>query len=201
MAPRNFRISQASFLCVLVALIPYMRANPTVACDPASNSLFDLGTTTVTCTATDDAGNDATATFTVTVNLDTPPPPDTDLTGTFGRPLGDAVPALVGHAGRTIPLKLDVRDGSTLETAADIGAPTLYAARLAGCAVDAPAQSETPAGTFDWSNGTWQMNLDTSGLGSGCVRLTASSGGDVITTAVVQLVPDTATPARAKGKK
>ena len=48
----------------------------------------------------------------VTVTLDTPPPPTSDLTGAFGRPLGDAVPALVGHAGRTIPLKLDVRDGT-----------------------------------------------------------------------------------------
>ncbi len=45
------------------------------------------------------------------------------------------------------------------------------------------------------------MNLDTSGLGSGCVRLTASSGDDVVATAVVQLVPDEATPAKAKNRK
>ncbi len=81
-------------------------ASPSVSCDPASGSLFGLGTSTVTCTATDDSGNDSSATFTVTVNLDTPPPPTSDLTGAFGRPLGDAFPALVGHAGRTIPLKL-----------------------------------------------------------------------------------------------
>jgi hypothetical protein len=108
---------------------------------------------------------------------------------------------LVGRAGRTIPLKLEVFDGTTPQTPATIDAPTLAATRLAACEVDAAAGATTPAGMFDWANGTWQMNLDTSGLGSGCVRLTASSGDDVITTAVVQLVPDTATPARAKGKK
>jgi len=42
-------------------------ANPSVTCDPASGSEFPLGTTTVTCTATDDAGNIGMATFSVTV--------------------------------------------------------------------------------------------------------------------------------------
>lgn len=41
--------------------------NPQVACDPASGSTFPIGETTVTCTATDSAGNTATATFKVTV--------------------------------------------------------------------------------------------------------------------------------------
>jgi hypothetical protein len=41
---------------------------PTVSCSPASGSTFDLGPTTVTCTATDAAGNTSTSTFTVTVN-------------------------------------------------------------------------------------------------------------------------------------
>ena len=39
----------------------------TVACTPASGSFFPLGTTTVTCTATDAGGNTATCTFDVTV--------------------------------------------------------------------------------------------------------------------------------------
>lgn len=39
----------------------------TTACIPASGSTFPLGTTTVTCTATDTAGNTATCSFTVTV--------------------------------------------------------------------------------------------------------------------------------------
>jgi hypothetical protein len=39
-------------------------------CSPASGALFRVGTTTVTCTATDVAGNTADASFTVTVNPD-----------------------------------------------------------------------------------------------------------------------------------
>ena len=40
----------------------------TPTCSPQSGSLFQIGTTTVTCTATDSAGNVATNSFTVTVN-------------------------------------------------------------------------------------------------------------------------------------
>jgi HYR domain len=42
------------------------RARPTVACTPASGS-FPVGSTTVTCTATDQSGNVATGTFVVHV--------------------------------------------------------------------------------------------------------------------------------------
>lgn len=49
-----------------------------VSCTPAAGTLFPVGNTTVTCTATDAAGNTATATFVVTVNPyiapDTTPP-------------------------------------------------------------------------------------------------------------------------------
>jgi len=41
--------------------------SPILTCSPSSGSLFPIGTTTVTCTATDNAGNTSTATFTVTV--------------------------------------------------------------------------------------------------------------------------------------
>ena len=44
-----------------------------VACAPASGSIFPLGTTTVSCSATDKAGNSATGTFTVTVQDKAPP--------------------------------------------------------------------------------------------------------------------------------
>lgn len=42
-------------------------ASPAVSCTPASGSVFAIGTTTVSCTATDTAGNTATASFVVTV--------------------------------------------------------------------------------------------------------------------------------------
>jgi hypothetical protein len=41
--------------------------DPTVSCDPPSDARFPFGTTTVTCTATDDSGNASFATFAVTV--------------------------------------------------------------------------------------------------------------------------------------
>jgi hypothetical protein len=40
---------------------------PTLQCTPATGTLFAIGTTTVTCRATDEAGNQATASFTVHV--------------------------------------------------------------------------------------------------------------------------------------
>lgn len=46
-----------------------------IACNPPSGSFFPVGTTTVTCTATDAASNSATCTFTVTV---TAPPRDAE---------------------------------------------------------------------------------------------------------------------------
>lgn len=45
----------------------------TPACTPASGANFPVGTTTVTCSATDAANNTATGTFTVTVTDTTPP--------------------------------------------------------------------------------------------------------------------------------
>ena len=46
---------------------------PTVTCDPPSGTVFDVGTTAVTCTATDAAGKTAQTTFNVTVEDTTPP--------------------------------------------------------------------------------------------------------------------------------
>jgi hypothetical protein len=51
------------------------QVDPTVpvTCTPTSGSSFPLGTTTVDCTATDDAGNTATGSFKITVQDRTPP--------------------------------------------------------------------------------------------------------------------------------
>ena len=56
--------------------------NRTVTAAPASGSTFPIGTTTVTFTASDAAGNTATATFRVTVTCNSgcnPPPPPTGM--------------------------------------------------------------------------------------------------------------------------
>ncbi len=55
----------------------------TVTCDPASGSFFDVGTTTVNCTAIDAAGNESVCSFAVIVNDTENPmiacPPDVQL--------------------------------------------------------------------------------------------------------------------------
>ena len=43
------------------------RSAPTVSCSKTSGSTFPIGTTTVTCTATDASGNTSSKSFTVTV--------------------------------------------------------------------------------------------------------------------------------------
>ncbi len=47
--------------------------HPAVTCAPASGSVFPLGLTTVTCTATDASGNSSSSSFTVSVRDTTPP--------------------------------------------------------------------------------------------------------------------------------
>ena len=78
--------------------------NPAVSCLPASGSTFPLGTTTVTCSATDTAGNTGSATFTITV-VDTTAPVITML-GTS--PLIIPVGGAYADAGATA---MDLVDG------------------------------------------------------------------------------------------
>ena len=70
----------------------------TVTCSRLSGSVFSLGTTTVTCTATDGVGNTATCTFTVTVV----PPPSTPGQVTASGSIRTA-------ASRFADFRLDVR--------------------------------------------------------------------------------------------
>ena len=70
--PDNITV-QAQFPDCLVAVTWRAKAEdecdprPSVTCNPPSGSFFGLGTTTVTCTATDRCGNSASCQFTVTV--------------------------------------------------------------------------------------------------------------------------------------
>jgi len=50
-----------------------------VGCSPVTASLFPIGTTTVTCTASDGVGNEASEEFTVTVTADETPPSFSDV--------------------------------------------------------------------------------------------------------------------------
>jgi hypothetical protein len=67
----------------------------TPSCNAPSDFVFPIGTTTVTCTATDKAGNTAKATFTVTVKDTTPP--DTAITAAV-----DGINRAVANGGSTL---------------------------------------------------------------------------------------------------
>jgi len=59
-----------------------------VTCTPPSGSTFPIGTTPVTCTASDSSGNTATETFNITVATTPPPPGNPDLTAEATGPDG-----------------------------------------------------------------------------------------------------------------
>ena len=166
---------------------------PTVGCTPPSGSAFDLGTTTVTCTATDATGNSSAATFDVTVTLAAP-----TLTGTWAKPLDAGVPALSGRAGRNIPLKL-TRDGCRPRAGPGRHRGPLAARPVArGLHDDVHGHRDAAAGQFAWSGGTWQLGLDTNGLGGGCMRLVARVDGETVATAIVELAADGPSTTKAK---
>ena len=84
-----------------------------VSCLPLSGSIFPLGATTVTCTATDKAGNTTSHAFTITV-VSTGGPviaPHGDVTAEATGPTG-------AHVAYTVPVTSDVVDGPGVATCA-----------------------------------------------------------------------------------
>jgi hypothetical protein len=99
---------------------------PVVSCVPASGSLFPIGTTTVTCTATDSVGNSSAATFDVTVD-DTVAPATTLVSGPSGTVTSsDASFTFSTNEASTFSCKLD--SGSY----ASCTSPTSYSGLAAG---------------------------------------------------------------------
>ncbi|GAA1644036.1 HYR domain-containing protein [Catellatospora bangladeshensis] len=80
----------------------------TPTCAPAAGSTFPLGTTEVTCTATDSAHNTATGTFTVTVADTTPPA----ITGTPADITTEATGPAGADVSFTPPTATDLVDGT-----------------------------------------------------------------------------------------
>lgn len=132
---------------------------PSVACAPAPGAWFPVGTTSVTCTATDASGNAASATFSMTVEL---------LAVVFDAPIGPSN-EIGANASRVIPVKVRVwRDGVELRS----GRPALIVASCSG-------SPTLRALDLDWQAdaGRWMGLLDTSGLGGICLRATVVAGG------------------------
>ena len=154
-------------------------SSPTVTCTPAAGSGFPVGTTVVTCTATDAGGNTASCSFKViraalAFTGFLPPIGGADATG--GSFLD---PVRTFKAGSTIPVKF---------TAACSGAPVLTGihrlqvikysdATTSDEPIDATAQgSATTGNQFRLADGQWLFNLDTkaTGMTKGIWQLSAT---------------------------
>jgi HYR domain len=93
-----------------VAALSVAALDVAVTCDPVSGSFFSVGTTTVTCTASDELGNDSVASFDVTVTDEEAPTiaevPD--------------VQATAAGAGGTVIVTYDLPAGSDVAGAASV---------------------------------------------------------------------------------
>jgi len=135
---------------------------PVVDCTPASGWTFPVGTTTVTCTATDASGNHSSATFDVTVEYVAPH----SASAIWLEPVAGGSVFEANH-GRNIPVKVSLFvDG--VERSSGQARLTL-----------------TPCGgreavmglSMIWGGGRWNAALDTSMLPGDCYTVAASIDG------------------------
>ena len=134
---------------------------PYVGCAPDSGSLFPVGTTNVTCTASDASGNDSSATFRVTVRYVAP----RVASAAWLEPVAGSTSTFVANRGRTVPIKVQLFvNGSPVSS----GAPGLQLTPCGG-----GATSELP---LAWSGGRWIVSVDTSSLTESCYTITATIG-------------------------
>ncbi len=155
-----------------------------VACDPASGSTFGIGTTTVTCTATDDSGNSASTTFAVTVDLVT----SHTASAIWGEPVGVGDGGtFAANRGRNLPVKVTLAvDGANRTT----GDATLTVAPCGG-----GAGTTVP---LTYGGGRWNAAIDTGPLPGWCHTVTATIDG--LTAGTFQLDLRGGEATKAKGK-
>lgn len=136
-------------------------------CTPASGSTFPLGTTTVTCSATDAAGNTGSATLTVKVQDTTAPavtytgPSDTiytsespTITGTATDAVGVVSATASIGGGPEIACTVDAGNVSCPTSGVDYGPHTVVIT-----ATDAAGNAGTATGTFCKSSGRPNLML------------------------------------------
>jgi hypothetical protein len=162
--------------------------NPTVACQPASGSLFPVGSTTVTCSATDASGNNASTSFRVDVAYD----PGIEWSVVWGEPIGGSPATLVSNQGRTIPLKLQIFANGVEQTR---GTATVEIVACGG--------GDGLVVPLDWSSGRWTGRFDSALLRPGCYTGTATLDGAAVGSfALTVRGADTASgPTKANGPR
>jgi uncharacterized repeat protein (TIGR01451 family) len=119
----------------------------TITYNPASGSVFPVGTTTVTVTATDVHGNSSTTTFTVTVLY--------DFTG-FLAPVNNLPTFNVVNAGRAVPVKFSLSGNKGL----NIFAANSPQSGVIACDGSAPAIDLTDTVTAGGSSLSYDASSD-----------------------------------------
>ena len=156
-----------------------------VSCTPASGSTFPVGTTTVTCSASDHLGYRRTATFAVTVN----PLPQISWSGVL-QPI-NADGSSVFKTGRVVPVKFQLTGASAGRT--DLIARLSYAKisnNVPGSVNEADAPGNATSGnqfTYDPATGFYVFNWSTKGLTIGTYQLVIDLGDGVTRTVNVGL--------------
>jgi len=159
--------------------------SPTVLCAPASGSTFPLGSTNVTCTATDASGRSSAASFTVDVTFVAPH----TASAIWLEPVGDGQDAFEANHSRTIPVKVRLFvDG--VERSSGQAQLTLTPCGGGAAALELP---------LSWSGGRWNAALDTSMLPGDCYTVSASVDGAVAGSFRLELRGE-ASPARSNGQ-
>jgi hypothetical protein len=152
-----------------------------VTCNPPSGSTFAPGATTVTCTASDRAGNKATGSFQVRVQYSWSgflPPVNTDGSSIF-------------KLGRTVPVKFQLTGASASITNA---VATLSVAQISGTVtgtvVEAVSTSAATTGNtfrYDPTAQQYIFNMATNSLSTGTWQLSVNLGDGVSRTVDISL--------------
>ena len=154
---------------------------PTVACDPAPGAVAAVGTTFVTCTAADAAGNVSVGAFWVTVR---------HAVVAWDDPVDEA--GVTATRGRTLPVKVRAwLDGETVMGAGRV--------EVWSCGPGAVLERTLDAGQSD--AGRWMAGLDTSGLAAGCHAVALVVEGTSLASFSLNLVdPPAGDSTKGKGK-
>ena len=137
-------------------------SSPTVTTDIASGSVFSVGTTTITATATDDKGNSSTCQFTVTVLY--------NFAG-FNSPVSNVPTFNNVNAGRAIPLKFSLSGNKGLGIfAAGYPASQQVACNTSAPLADLEGTESSGGSTLTYSPDIYHYNWKTESSWAGTCR-------------------------------
>jgi hypothetical protein len=153
-----------------------------VSCTPSSGSTFAVGTTTVTCTARDAAGNSATKTFTVTVTV---------LSWSFFLQPINSDGSSIFKQGNTVPVKFQLTGTSAgiTDLAATIRVQKV-ANSVTGSELEVVSSGAADSGIafrYDPTGNLYIFNLSTTNLSAGTYAVSAVVGTSVLGTVHISL--------------